>query len=121
MKRIIHTHKFQDLSILKNQLLRWAQQYNEVVWLDSNDYEFQNYPEYNALLAVDAFTSIKTSYTGAFDRLEEYQNSIKDWIFGYLAYDLKNDIELLSSNNEDFLDFPDLQFFQPKKIIFNQG
>src|SRR5690606_32451593 len=40
-----------------------------------------------------------------------------DWIFGYLSYDLKNDVENLKSNNSDGLDFPDLYFFQPKKIF----
>jgi para-aminobenzoate synthetase component 1 len=35
-----------------------------------------------------------------------------------LGYDLKNDIENLSSNNFDGLHFSDLFFFQPKKIFF---
>ncbi|MBT8314216.1 MAG: anthranilate synthase component I family protein, partial [Maribacter sp.] len=44
-----------------------------------------------------------------------------DWIFGYLSYDLKNDVERLSSNNHDRLYFPELLFFQPKKIIKIHG
>ncbi len=43
---------------------------------------------------------------------------MNDWIFGYLSYDLKNDVEQLTSNNFDGLQFPELYFFQPKKIIF---
>ena len=35
-----------------------------------------------------------------------------------LSYDLKNDLEDLSSNNFDGLGFSDLFFFQPKKIFF---
>jgi para-aminobenzoate synthetase component 1 len=38
-----------------------------------------------------------------------------------MTYDLKNDIEQLSSTNFDGLDFPDLYFFQPKKLIFIKG
>ncbi len=121
MNRTTQTHTYEDLVLLKQQLLAWAQAYDEVVWLDSNDYEYQAYPEYNAILAVDAFTSIKTSYHGAFDRLEEYQQTTADWIFGYLAYDLKNDVEKLTSKNDDGLHIPDLQFFQPKKLFLIKG
>ena len=116
--RTIQKHTYSNKTVLKAQLLQWAQQYEEVVWLDSNNYENQNYPSYDAILAVEAFTSIKTDYQNAFDKLEEYQSTTKDWIFGYLSYDLKNDVERLRSQNNDKLGFPDLQFFQPKKIFF---
>ena len=100
----------------KNKLLNWAQQYQEVVWLDSNNFQ-QVYSSYQAMLAVDAFTAIKTDAQGAFKKLEEYQTLSKDWLFGYLTYDLKNDLENLSSSNFDGLHFPDLYFFQPKKVF----
>ena len=100
----------------KQQLLNWANQFEEVVWLDSNSYEFSSI-EYEAILAVEAFTALKTDYVNAFGKLQEYQQTTKDWIFGYLTYDLKNDVEALSSKNFDGLSFPDLYFFQPKKIF----
>lgn len=104
----------------KQQVLTWAQQFREVVFLDSNDYP-QQYSSYDCILAVDAFTSIKTDYHNAFEDLKQYQQISKDWLFGYLAYDLKNDIEILNSNNFDGLDFPDLFFFQPKKLFLLKG
>ncbi|MCB0399348.1 MAG: anthranilate synthase component I family protein [Winogradskyella sp.] len=104
----------------KQQLLFWAQQYDDVVWLDSNHHH-DNYTDYDAILAVDAFTSIQTDYTDAFKRLDEYQQTTKDWIFGYLTYDLKNSVEDLESHNYDGLEFPELYFFQPKKLIFIKG
>ena len=97
-------------------MLQWAQQFEEVAWLDSNGYE-QGHGSYEAILAVDAFTAIKTDYHNAFDTLEEYQSLANDWLFGYLSYDLKNDVERLQSKNEDGLHFPDLYFFQPKKVF----
>jgi para-aminobenzoate synthetase component 1 len=101
---------------LKAKLVVWAQQYEEVIWLDSNEYQ-HHYSNYSAILAVDALTALKTDFHNAFDRLEEYQNFTNDWLFGYLTYDLKNDIEALSSQNYDGLAFPDLYFFQPKKVF----
>lgn len=100
----------------KNQLLHWANQHREVFFLDSNSYQ-QHYSSYDFVLAVDAFTSIKTDSENAFQDLFQYQSQTKDWIFGYLSYDLKNDTEALKSNNFDGLDFPDLFFFQPKKLF----
>jgi len=96
--------------------LQWSQQFDDVVWLDSNNHNDQ-YSNYDAVLAVDAFTVLKTDYFDAFERLREYQNTTNDWIFGYLTYDLKNTTEYLKSNNFDGLNFPDLYFFQPKKLF----
>jgi len=101
---------------IKNKLLQWSQQFREVVWLDSNKYQ-QTYSSYDAVLAVDAFTTLQTDATEAFDKLKEYQSHTKDWLFGYLTYDLKFDTENLKSTNFDRLDFPELFFFQPKKVF----
>ena len=102
--------------LFKQQLLQWSQQFREIVFLDSNQYH-QKYSSYDCVLAVDAFTSIKTDYHKAFEELNQYQQQAKDWLFGYLSYDLKNDVEVLNSTNFDGLGFPDLFFFQPKKIF----
>lgn len=108
-----------DLSnpdLFKQQMLSWAQQFSEIVFLDSNSYP-QNKSNYEFLLAVDSFTSIKTDFHNAFEDLNQYQQINKDWLFGYLSYDLKNDTEGLQSQNFDGLSFPDLYFFQPKKLF----
>jgi para-aminobenzoate synthetase component 1 len=105
---------------IKNRLLSWAQQFREIVFMDSNDYS-QKYSSYDCILAVDAFTSVKTDYHNAFEDLKVYQETLKDWIFGYLSYDLKNDTEDMQSANFDGLQFPDLFFFQPKKLFLLKG
>ena len=109
-----------DPKLFKKQLLFWSQQFREIIFLDSNDYP-QDYTTYDCILVVDALTSIKTDYHNAFEDLKQYQQTTRDWIFGYLAYDLKNDTENLHSKNHDGLDFPDLFFFQPKKIFLIKG
>jgi para-aminobenzoate synthetase component 1 len=113
-KHITNTKEF------KYQLLNWSNQFREVTFLDSNNYQ-QNYSSYDLIVAIDAFTSIKTDYVNAFEDLNQYQSHTKDWLFGYLSYDLKNDIEDLKSQNFDGLEFPDVYFFQPKKIFFLKG
>ena len=113
-------HSIKSAESFKEKLLVWSQQFDDIVWLDSNQYN-QQYSNYDAILAVDAFTSIQTDYIDAFNKLKEYQSITNDWIFGYFTYDLKNDLENLKSNNFDGLQFPDLYFFQPKKLFLFKG
>ena len=119
----LRTSVFKDISDpqkIKAQLLSWAQQFREVAFLDSNNYP-QHYSNVDCMLAVDALTSVKTDYPNAFEDLKQYQQTTKDWLFGYLSYDLKNDVEDLKSQNFDGLHFPDMYFFQPKKLFFLKG
>jgi len=113
-------HQPRSIKDFTNQLLIWSQKFDDVVWLDSNNYS-QEHSSYDAVLAVDAFTSLQTDYFQAFEKLKEYQTITKDWIFGYLTYDLKNDVEDLQSKNHDGLHFSDLYFFQPKKVFLIKG
>ncbi|WP_405571832.1 anthranilate synthase component I family protein [Winogradskyella sp. Asnod2-B02-A] len=114
--RTTQNHQPKIIENFKQNLLLWSQQFDDVIWLDSNNHKDQ-YSNYDAVLAVDAFTTIRTDFFDAFERLKEYQNATKDWIFGYLTYDLKNTTERLKSENFDGLEFPDLYFFQPKKLF----
>ena len=118
--RTIFQEQIHDVKAFKRKLLQWSQQFREVVFLDSNNYH-QKYSNFDLVLAVDAFTSVKTDFHNAFQDLHEYQSRTKDWLFGYLSYDLKNDIEKLGSNNFDGLNFPELFFFQPKKLFLLKG
>ncbi len=120
MQRISQLIQITDVSEFKSKLLVWAQQFKTAVWLDSNNYQ-QKYSSFDAVLAVDSFSEIKTSHHQAFQKLKDFQTKTNDSIFGYLSYDLKNAIENVTSNNFDGLHFPDLYFFQPKKIFFIKG
>ena len=117
MQRTIRTFSVDNSQEFKQNLLFWAQQFETAIWLDSNNYK-QQYASFDAALAVEEFTSIKTDYVNAFEKLKEYQTITKDYIFGYISYDVKNDVENLTSNNFDGLDFADLYFFQPQKLFF---
>ncbi len=109
-----------DTSQFKRKLLQWANRFEEICWLDSNDYQ-QEYSSYDAVLAVDVVSSLRVDYKNAFQQLEQFRKQAKDYLFGYLTYDLKNDVEDLTSKNKDSLHFSDLFFFQPKKIFFLKG
>ncbi|WP_299710329.1 aminodeoxychorismate synthase component I [uncultured Tenacibaculum sp.] len=116
LSRTSNTFFLENPADFKKRLLKWGSIHETAVFLDSNQYE-QNYSSFDCVLAVEEFTSIKTDYFNAFEKLKEYQSYTKDYLFGYLSYDVKNDVEQLSSNNYDGLKFSDVYFFQPQKII----
>ncbi len=109
-------HELDDVADFKDRLLNWAAGYREVLWLDSNNHK-DPYQSFDALLAVGASTSLITEPEGAFSKLKDFRRTHNDWIFGYLSYDLKNDIEELSSEGFDGLGLASMHFFRPEKII----
>lgn len=110
-----HPEKF------RTALLKWSSRFETAIFLCSNNHS-DPYGNFDAALAVGKATSlVLTASERAFDKLERFRESVQDWIFGYLSYDLKNGIENLKSNNSDRLDFPQLFFFQPLKIFILKG
>jgi len=51
------------------------------------------------------------------DALQAFQEERKDWLFGYLGYDLKNALERLTSGNKDLVQAPDLYFMVPEFLL----
>ncbi|RRJ91272.1 anthranilate synthase component I family protein [Paenimyroides tangerinum] len=116
MKRFSKQFEIENIDEFKQKVLQFSQQFREVIYLESNNYK-DKYSTFDAVFAFDAFTSLQTDAFNGFEKLKEYQTDSNDWLFGYLTYDLKNDVEDISSSNFDGLEFPELFFFQPKKII----
>ncbi len=114
--RTIISHTVSDIPAFKKGLLQWAQQFREVVWLDSHGHT-DKYTSFDGLLAVDAHSTLLTDGQNAFEELTAYRKNTDDWLFGYLSYDLKNNLEQLTSTNFDGLGFPALQFFRPKRMV----
>jgi para-aminobenzoate synthetase component 1 len=77
-----------------------------------------NSTEKHLLLAWGIHNELKLwEAKGAFDKLQNFRNQENDWLFGFLSYDLKNDIEELESTNNDKLQFPSLHFYSPLLLI----
>lgn len=113
--RTTHTFSVSNTQRFKKNLLLWSKQYDEAIFLDSNSHE-DGYGSFDALLAVDSNYTL-SSNADSFEKLQRVQEEKKDWLLGYLSYDLKNELEDLKSDNYDGLCFPKLYFFQPKKVI----
>ncbi len=101
------------LSVFKDKLLILSNNYNHSVILDSNQYTHIPHQEYELLAGFGA-KSILTSNN--FSDLETLHKK-KTWLFGFLSYDLKNQLEDLKSENFDKLEFPGLSFFEPEVLV----
>jgi hypothetical protein len=65
MQRTTRTFSIESVSRLNKKLLRWAQQYETAICLDSNKHH-QDHSNFANTLAVNEFTSIQTDTVNAF-------------------------------------------------------
>lgn len=100
------------------QLLRWSDSFKQVAYLNSNSTINSSTNSYDLIVAVDAINYIQAHSQNKFNELKIFYEQTKDWVFGHLSYDLKNEIENLQSANFDGIQFPDMYFFQPRYLFF---
>ncbi len=107
---------------MKEKVLNWSQQFNTFCFLDNHQYQIEPH-SMECLLAAGVKRQLKTDAGDALNQLQEFIDKQSDrpgqtaWLFGHLSYDLKNEIEQLSSFNPDNIQFPDLFFFEPEIVI----
>jgi len=100
-------------------ILRWAQHhFATVCYLNSNNCRSDKYAAIPQVYALGEAYSCTDDGKNAFNILKEFHDTHNDWIFGYLGYDLKNQIEDLSSRNHDGIMMPGMHFFVPEVVIF---
>lgn len=115
MKRKIKVYNPKNISLFKKKLFKWSNQFNISICLDSNNYN-DRLGDLDAIVATDVHSKLPFTKSNSLNKLEAYLKETNDWLFGYFSYDLKNELEDLKSNNYSEFDFPNLFFFQPKKI-----
>ncbi len=97
-------------------MLSWANQFGIFCFLDNHRYQ-TNYHSIECLLAVGNKRSFTATAGNAFNDLQEFLNEKPRKLFGHLCYELKNEIEGLTSSHTDRIGFPDIFFFEPEIII----
>lgn len=74
------------------------------------------YINYDLIAGVDALEILEVN-KDAFNSLRAFHLKYKDWLFGYLSYDLKNEVEQLNSSNYDGIGAASLSFFIPRYVL----
>jgi para-aminobenzoate synthetase component I len=95
-------------------MLDWAKQFNIFCLLDSHQYNKEN-GGYDCLLAAGShqFTS---SATGKFSDINDFLKE-KEWVFGHLSYELKNEFFPASKQSDSKITFPEFFFFEPQIVL----
>jgi len=99
------------------KFVHWLENHEFFVFFHSNQF-LDGYSQFEATAAIGNRREIKLKETNhSFEALNKFRTEVKDTVYGYLAYDLKNELFSSSSQNYDGLNFDDLRFFQAEKII----
>ncbi|MGZ2370593.1 anthranilate synthase component I family protein [Ancylomarina sp. YFZ004] len=120
MRKILSFH-ISDTAKFKQQLLLWSKQYKRLAILDSHEVNQKvnskkEYNSYELLAGIDALNEIQPK-ENCFEILRQTYDTNQDWWFGFMTYDLKNELEDLSSENIDSVKMPALHFFQPRWVL----
>lgn len=76
----------------------------------------KDYINYDIIAGIGCIDLIN-SKNNSFEKLNDFHLRKKDWLFGYLSYDLKNEIEKLQSNNTENFNSNNLSFFIPEYVM----
>ncbi|MBS7564600.1 anthranilate synthase component I family protein [Mucilaginibacter sp. Bleaf8] len=109
-----------DIGLFKQRALQWANTFEVACYLDSNNFK-NKHSKFDTLIAVGACEEVTAPAGQAFDALQQFRQKHTGWITGFFGYDLKNEVEDLSSTNPDHLQFPDLYFFAPLHLLIIRG
>lgn len=105
-------------------MVLWSKKFDRSCFLHSNNYNYLKdnhlYCDYDFIVGLGCKEEIICN-NNAFNRLRDFNNQTNDYMFGYLSYDLKNEVEDLFSSNNDFLNFPLLHFFIPEFVFISKN
>lgn len=131
MRKFI-TYPIGNIESFKIKLLLWANQFDNVAYLDSNNYpetlhQIYSNQNYECLVGIDKINEISFNCSDKnnlsiangqpLNLLKKFYTKTNDYIFGFFAYDLKNKIENLTSANPNYIKMPDMHLFQPRYIF----
>lgn len=108
-----------DIEQVKEKVLNWLQRFDTFCFLDNHQYQLAPHA-IECMAAAGARRWLECPAGHALETLQQFINEGEGntpWLFGHLGYDLKNEIEQLSSGHPDKVGFPDLFFFEPETVI----
>jgi para-aminobenzoate synthetase component 1 len=105
---------------LKQKALRWAVAYQQVAFFEPNQLPYP-FGGFLNLLAVSNESPVPLAPGQHFVGLRQALHRQESLLCGLLTYDLKNEIEELSSQHPDLIGFPPMCFFAPEAyLVFEQ-
>ncbi|MEJ8802272.1 anthranilate synthase component I family protein [Pontibacter sp. H249] len=100
-----------------HKALAWADQYPLVSYYNPNNIPYPH-NGFKHLLAVSAGKPLELDQDNVLDSMRGKLTEQHGLWCGYISYDLKNQIEKLSSQNNDGIGFPLAFFFEPEVYLY---
>lgn len=109
----------EDTGEIVQKLICWGSRSKEFILLNSNRKMAGRHPysRFDLLASYGMAISMAENGENSFNSLKNFHKEHKDWLFGFFSYDLKNQLENLTSENPDYIEFPDIFFYVPE-IVF---
>ncbi|MBK3515857.1 anthranilate synthase component I family protein [Carboxylicivirga marina] len=120
MRKYLEIHP-EDEDLFKQQLCQASRNEGAAVVLDANGFEAQACIQSTRNYDFVAGLQSVAECINDIHQLKLFQDECNDWILGFLSYDLKNQLEQLSSSNPDRIEMPDLYFFRPRYLFLSDG
>ena len=108
-----------ETSDFREHLLAWINKAESVAFLNSNHLD-KKYGSYDFLCAVGVVSEFICPANETLPAFKNYFSEVNDWLFGFFSYDLKNELENLTSVHEDGIQMPLLHFFQPQLVFLKK-
>jgi len=103
-------------------ILEWGKQhFSNACLLNSNNFDHDPLGRFNLAIGIGMADELVATGKDDFLHLREFSKKYNDWLFGFLSYDLKNQLENMQSNNHDGIRMPLMHFFRPVILIFFSG
>jgi para-aminobenzoate synthetase component 1 len=107
----------EESGVFYEKALKFALKFDVFCLTDGNAPLFDNYPHgaFRTVLAIGVYEN--QDQKAVFYDLDSLP-LVPEWLFGFIGYDVKNQLENLESKQIDKLGFPELYFFVPQHLVF---
>ncbi len=110
--------KFHTDKNTKKNILFSLKNEKHIAFYDNNNFQNKLLPtKYELIAGFGKIDELNANQNNFFTDLDGFISNANDTVFGFLSYDLKNNIENLSSENPDKIKFPLAYFFRPEIIV----
>jgi para-aminobenzoate synthetase component 1 len=121
MRRKLEFDTIESISI--NRLLNFCRRFEPLVVLNSNTKEqihTDPYHQFDILIGAGLIERL-TETNDLFGQIKKTHLANPDWWFGYVSYDVKNQLEHLESNNNDGIQALEIFLFRPQYVFAFNG
>ncbi len=120
MRKYLDIHPTDD-SAFKQMVCQATRNEGTGVVLDGNGFDAPIFIESTHRYDFVAGLQSVSDCTNDLAQVQLLHNQYKDWILGFLCYDVKNQLEKLSSSNPDKIEMPEVYFFRPRYLFLKDA